>query len=53
MKLEKYILIILIFNIPILKSQCLDKMYGCDTVSTNNNLSNYTEYYKQKSFKDK
>ena len=52
MKLVKYISIILIFNIPILKSQCLDKMYGCDTVSTNNNLSNYTEYYKQKSFSD-
>ena len=52
MKQIKYILIIFIFNFPLLKSQCLDLMYGCDTVQTNNNLSNYTEYYKQKSFKD-
>ena len=52
MKQIKYILIILIFNFPLVKSQCLDLMYGCDTVQTNNNLSNYTEYYKQKSFKD-
>ena len=52
MKLVKYILIIMAFNMPELKSQCNDIMYGCDTLKTNQNLSNYTEYYKQKNFKD-
>lgn len=52
MKETKYILIILILNILVSKSQCQDQIYGCDTVMTNNNLSNYTEYYKQKSFQD-
>ena len=52
MKRINYILIFLGLNIPILKSQCLDQTYGCDTVTTNNNLSNYTEYYKQKSYQD-
>jgi len=52
MKKINFILLIITLNIPLLRSQCLDEMYGCDTVMTNNNLSNYTEYYKQKSFQD-
>ncbi len=53
MKAIKYISIILILHGTLLKSQCLqDLEYGCDTIKTNNNLSNYTEYYKQKSFND-
>ena len=51
MKIIKYI-IIFNLNIALLNAQCDDLTYGCDTVTTNNNLSNYTEYYKQKSFKD-
>ena len=51
MKFIKYI-IIFTLNITFLSAQCEDLTYGCDTVTTNNNLSNYTEYYKQKSFKD-
>ena len=55
MKLVKYILIIILFNIPTIESQCIgekDLEYGCDTIQTKNNRSNYTEYYKQGSFKD-
>ena len=53
MKLIKYSLIILVLNVPVLKSQCLEDLeYACDTVKTKNNRSNYTEYYKQESYQD-
>ena len=50
MKQVNFILIFFIFNLIQTNSQCLDLVYGCDTVKTNNFLSNYTEYYKQKIF---
>ena len=52
MKQVNFILVFFIFYIFHAQSQCLDLEYGCDTVKTNNFLSNYTEYYKQKSFSD-
>ena len=52
MKQVNFILIFFIFNLFQTHSQCLDLVYGCDTVKTNNYLSNYTEYYKQKTFSD-
>ena len=52
MKQVNFILVFFIFNVFQTQSQCLDLVYGCDTVKTNNYLSNYTEYYKQKSFSD-
>ena len=52
MKKIGLLLIIFVLHIQIIHGQCIDLKFGCDTVTTNNYLSNYTEYYKQKSYQD-
>ena len=51
-KIKLLMLLFLAASTQMISAQCTDEKYGCDTITTKNNLSNYDLYYKAKNYFD-